>query len=1141
MTDITTSRNINAIVPVSHFGGIRPICVPIELDSSFSDEVSGRFSKRVNSLWDRLGLVFFTEEQQAPVRDEKQIVVNNFSSQIIFQLFSNKNTRRLVEKDQPGFVYLDNICKQYESRQNQLSERISREIAEKISYTDRLAQQVKYLYEALGDGENTERSAQLLTVTLEKLLREKHSRNQITNVEEILCKRLQKVLVESDKVVEKEIAERLFEEVSRQDDTVDSRNKILSIISDYNTDTRANALRKEAAELFINAVGGEESSDEIRKSLVLTIDRLHNMVYEDVGKSSALNIRTDASEHTVDHNAERAALNGTVSPVFQQYDITRSVTELLHIAADEAGADASLTVAERIISSFSGKSVETIEKHIRRVYGNIATNGTAYASQVISAASGVVLSLLTKSEPTLTTKGDNSSVAGAAALSVPSYVGANAAVANTVAHSTALSAYFNDLYTGAEPFFDINSDATQAVSYKDIKRAVSNLMTSRTSCNMMTALNRVPITRKIMASSSITINNENNHSDIANNAFSEINHISHFSDMSDRRNFNQQSNVHAITQILPQGETLVNGTFLPTQQNSYTVNKSGDVYYTENRQSGDVNNISNTMVTNTAVSDRSVHQGDNVSNVMVNGTVLPAQQNSYTMNKSGDVYYAEDRQSSEVNNINNTTVMNTAKMNGSVYQGDNVSNVTLNGTVLPTQQNSYAVNKSGDVYYAEDRQSGDANNVSNTMVTNTAVSDRSVYQGDNVSNVTLNGTVLPTQQNSYAVNKSGDVYYAEDRQSGDVNNINNTTVMNTAKMNGSVYQGDNISNVTVNGTVLPTQQNSYAVNKSGDVYYTENRQSGDVNNINNTTVMNTAKMNGSVYQGDNVSNVTVNGTVLPTQQNSYTVNKSGDVYYAEDRQLQTANNSFMPAQTGSYRSKLDSKTLAALNEMIQSAGIKTNARSVAEDISEKYAVKEAHSDVVYEYVQQARDVRAEYKAEGVVSGNRRKTQGHLSGLKEPDRIQINQLRTAAVMRRGIGITITNSSAHISGMIEHLSNDVDQVAKGRAVNSGFSYRTIDSGENMVMLIPPTEMDRYQAENGYTKQMPPIELKQKAEMEQPKSQPQKKQKAVNVKNEPVNVKTMGSIEGMSREEISKLVDKVYEQLEVRLLRERRRHGL
>ncbi len=961
MTDITTSRNINAIVPVSHFGGIRPICVPIELDSSFSDEVSGRFSKRVNSLWDRLGLVFFTEEQQAPVRDEKQIVVNNFSSQIIFQLFSNKNTRRLVEKDQPGFVYLDNICKQYESRQNQLSERISREIAEKISYTDRLAQQVKYLYEALGDGENTERSAQLLTVTLEKLLREKHSRNQITNVEEILCKRLQKVLVESDKVVEKEIAERLFEEVSRQDDTVDSRNKILSIISDYNTDTRANALRKEAAELFINAVGGEESSDEIRKSLVLTIDRLHNMVYEDVGKSSALNIRTDASEHTVDHNAERAALNGTVSPVFQQYDITRSVTELLHIAADEAGADASLTVAERIISSFSGKSVETIEKHIRRVYGNIATNGTAYASQVISAASGVVLSLLTKSEPTLTTKGDNSSVAGAAALSVPSYVGANAAVANTVAHSTALSAYFNDLYTGAEPFFDINSDATQAVSYKDIKRAVSNLMTSRTSCNMMTALNRVPITRKIMASSSITINNENNHSDIANNAFSEINHISHFSDMSDRRNFNQQSNVHAITQILPQGETLVNGTFLPTQQNSYTVNKSGDVYYTENRQSGDVNNISNTMVTNTAVSDRSVHQGDNVSNVMVNGTVLPAQQNSYTMNKSGDVYYAEDRQSSEVNNINNTTVMNTAKMNGSVYQGDNVSNVT------------------------------------------------------------------------------------------------------------------------------------------------------------------------------------VNGTVLPTQQNSYTVNKSGDVYYAEDRQLQTANNSFMPAQTGSYRSKLDSKTLAALNEMIQSAGIKTNARSVAEDISEKYAVKEAHSDVVYEYVQQARDVRAEYKAEGVVSGNRRKTQGHLSGLKEPDRIQINQLRTAAVMRRGIGITITNSSAHISGMIEHLSNDVDQVAKGRAVNSGFSYRTIDSGENMVMLIPPTEMDRYQAENGYTKQMPPIELKQKAEMEQPKSQPQKKQKAVNVKNEPVNVKTMGSIEGMSREEISKLVDKVYEQLEVRLLRERRRHGL
>ena len=84
--DITTSRNISGIVPVSHFGGIRPVCVPIELDSSFSDEVSGRFSKRVNSLWDRLGLFFFIEEHQAPVRDNKRIVVNNFSSQIIFQL-----------------------------------------------------------------------------------------------------------------------------------------------------------------------------------------------------------------------------------------------------------------------------------------------------------------------------------------------------------------------------------------------------------------------------------------------------------------------------------------------------------------------------------------------------------------------------------------------------------------------------------------------------------------------------------------------------------------------------------------------------------------------------------------------------------------------------------------------------------------------------------------------------------------------------------------------------------------------------------------------------------------------------------------------------------------------------------------------
>ncbi|MGN0682726.1 MAG: hypothetical protein ACI4JY_03525, partial [Oscillospiraceae bacterium] len=78
-------------------------------------------------------------------------------------------------------------------------------------------------------------------------------------------------------------------------------------------------------------------------------------------------------------------------------------------------------------------------------------------------------------------------------------------------------------------------------------------------------------------------------------------------------------------------------------------------------------------------------------------------------------------------------------------------------------------------------------------------------------------------------------------------------------------------------------------------------------------------------------------------------------------------------------------------------------------------------------------------------------------------------------------------------------------------------------------------------GYQRQMPPIELKQPQKPEQTETAGSVTKKVVNAKNNDISVKTIGSIEGLSREDINKLVDKVYDQLETRLLRERRRRGL
>ena len=658
---------------------------------------------------------------------------------------------------------------------------------------------------------------------------------------------------------------------------------------------------------FIAGVAADSSStEEVRQKLSQTLDRLHKVIYDESsitvgsGRMAALTL---SAEKPMAHSSDTQQRTATVSPVVQQYDITRSVTELLQSAADDAGADRTLTAEQRIISSFSGKSIEEIGRHIRRVYENITFKDNAYKAQVISAAKDVVVSLISRRSAPITTLQRADGIAMNTSTTLASQIpinehSNNIGVLPTASEpASALSTYFTDLSSNVEQFYAINADDAQGVSYRDIKKAVSHLMNSRTTYNAVSSpLNRILHTDNVAVTlenaHGVTINNAYNHSDTAYNAYSENIYRSQFNELTQ-------------TQDIHHEHRFIDGV--------------------------DVQHI------------------DNVSN----GTVLPAEQNSYTLNRSGDVYYAENRQDGDVN-------------------------------------------------------------ISGTQVTNITNAQRTVKNGDNVSNVTVNGTVLPAEQNSYTLNRSGDVYFADNRQ-------------NSAEKNDA-----------------------------------------------------------------------------PT-----------------------------PATTGSYRNRLDSKTLAALDEMIRSAVIRTNIRNTAAEINERYIPKEDRSEASYEEYVHA-DMQAVESSAAVGNKSRQVLNG-----KQPDRMQMNQLRTASIMRRGVGITPAGGSSHISTLIEHVSNDVQQAQKGRTVNSSFSYRTIDSGENMVMLIPPTEMDRYQAESGYAKQMPPIDLKQKQE---PEPQPQKKKTtAINVKDEPVTVKTIGSIEGMSREEISKLVDKVYEQLETRLLRERRRRGL
>ena len=83
-----------------------------------------------------------------------------------------------------------------------------------------------------------------------------------------------------------------------------------------------------------------------------------------------------------------------------------------------------------------------------------------------------------------------------------------------------------------------------------------------------------------------------------------------------------------------------------------------------------------------------------------------------------------------------------------------------------------------------------------------------------------------------------------------------------------------------------------------------------------------------------------------------------------------------------------------------------------------------------------------------------------------------------------------------------------------------------------------MDRYRAQQPYMNSLPPIELKEP----QPAQAPAENSRTVTTNRQiTVNTSVDGGISSLTRDEISRLTDKVYERIENRLARERRRMGL
>ena len=198
---------------------------------------------------------------------------------------------------------------------------------------------------------------------------------------------------------------------------------------------------------------------------------------------------------------------------------------------------------------------------------------------------------------------------------------------------------------------------------------------------------------------------------------------------------------------------------------------------------------------------------------------------------------------------------------------------------------------------------------------------------------------------------------------------------------------------------------------------------------------------------------------------------------------------------GSYRDRLDKETLSVIDQLIAESRQSVHAPEV------KKAAPAPEPEL--NYISSEKSV-------------------------EPSDV----IRSVNIVRESI---VRHTENHMSRLIERAYRNTlpEQPEK-----KPFTFRTAENTENMVMLVPPTEMDRYRAQQPYMNSLPPIELKEP----QPAQAPAESSRTVTTNRQvTVNTSVDGGISSLTRDEISRLTDKVYERIETRLARERRRMGL
>ena len=432
----------------------------------------------------------------------------------------------------------------------------------------------------------------------------------------------------------------------------------------------------------------------------------------------------------------------------------------------------------------------------------------------------------------------------------------------------------------------------------------------------------------------------------------------------------------------------------------------------------------------------------------------------------------------------------------------------LAGAVLPPEPQSNAAQRE-QLTIQERSTSENANNLTGAVLPpepqSNAVQREQLILPEHSTSETANhltGAVLPPEPQSNAAQRE-QLTLLERSTSETANQLTGAVLPPESQSNAAQREQlilpERSTSETVNqltGTVLPPEPQSNAVQRE-QLILPERSTSETANHL-----------TGAVFPPELQSNAAkTEQLILPERSISETANHlTGAVLSPEPQsnaartelltplaQSETQNNERRTA--GSYRDRLDNKTLSVIDQLIA----ETRQPVPVPEIKE--AIPEPEPEL--NYISSEKSV-------------------------EPSDV----IRSVNIVRESI---VRHTESHMSRLIERAyRNSLPEQPEKKP----FTFRTAENTENMVMLVPPTEMDRYRAQQPYMNSLPPIELKEP----QPAQAPAESSRTVTTNRQiTVNTSVDGGISSLTRDEVSRLTDKVYERIENRLARERRRMGL